>query len=70
LLVMGGFGADATEIDACRWPACSPPARSDPPNPIELHTVAVVERDGCRLRVDALEAIDGTPILGLKIVIW
>jgi len=31
--------------------------------------VAVVERDGCRLRVDALEAIDGTPILGLKIVI-
>ena len=41
----------------------------DRPNPIGLHTVTVVERNGCRLRVDALEAIDGTPILDLKIVI-
>ena len=41
----------------------------DRPNPIGLHAVTVVERNGCRLRVDALEAIDGTPILDLKIVI-
>ena len=41
----------------------------DRPNPIGLHTVTVVEREGCRLLVDALEAIDGTPILDLKIAI-
>jgi tRNA-Thr(GGU) m(6)t(6)A37 methyltransferase TsaA len=38
----------------------------DRPNPIGLHRVRVVEVDGLRLRVDALEAIDGTPILDLK----
>jgi tRNA-Thr(GGU) m(6)t(6)A37 methyltransferase TsaA len=41
----------------------------DRPNPIGLHRVKVVEVDGLRLRVDALEAIDGTPILDLKPVI-
>ena len=41
----------------------------DRPNPIGLHRVRVVEVDGLRLRVDALEAIDGTPILDLKPVI-
>jgi tRNA-Thr(GGU) m(6)t(6)A37 methyltransferase TsaA len=39
------------------------PAR---PNPIGLHQVRVVEVDGTRVRVDALEAIDGTPIVDLK----
>ena len=39
------------------------------PNPIGLHTVRVVNRVGCRLLVDALEAIDGTPVLDLKIAI-
>jgi tRNA (Thr-GGU) A37 N-methylase len=29
----------------------------------------VMQRQGCRLLVDALEAIDGTPILDLKIAI-
>ena len=38
----------------------------DRPNPIGLHRVRVVEVDGLRLRVSALEAIDGTPILDLK----
>jgi tRNA (Thr-GGU) A37 N-methylase len=28
--------------------------------------VRVVAADGCRLSVDALEAIDGTPIVDLK----
>lgn len=41
----------------------------DRPNPIGLHRVRVAEVDGLRLRVDALEAIDGTPILDLKPVI-
>jgi tRNA-Thr(GGU) m(6)t(6)A37 methyltransferase TsaA len=41
----------------------------DRPNPIGLHRVRVVEVDGLRLRVDALEAINGTPILDLKPVI-
>jgi tRNA (Thr-GGU) A37 N-methylase len=31
--------------------------------------VTVDQRYGCRLLVDALEAIDGTPILDLKIAI-
>jgi tRNA-Thr(GGU) m(6)t(6)A37 methyltransferase TsaA len=41
----------------------------DRPNPIGLHrvTVTVVEAPA-RLRVSALEAIDGTPILDLKAV--
>jgi tRNA-Thr(GGU) m(6)t(6)A37 methyltransferase TsaA len=40
----------------------------DRPNPIGLHRVTVTEMDPpTRLRVDALEAIDGTPILDLKV---
>jgi tRNA-Thr(GGU) m(6)t(6)A37 methyltransferase TsaA len=41
---------------------------SDRPNPIGLHRVTVTAREGATgLRVDALEAVDGTPILDLKI---
>lgn len=40
------------------------------PNPIGLHRVIVTARQGeTRLRVDALEAVDGTPIIDLKIAI-
>ena len=39
------------------------------PNPIGLHRVTVVEIDGARLRVDGLEAVDGTPILDVKPVL-
>lgn len=40
---------------------------ADRPNPIGLHRVRIAERDGAlRIRVDALEAIDGTPILDIK----
>jgi len=38
----------------------------DRPNPIGVHHVTVLEIDGARLRVEPLEAIDGTPILDLK----
>ena len=36
------------------------------PNPIGLHRVEITEVDGPRLRVRALEALDGTPILDVK----
>ncbi|MEO6999938.1 MAG: tRNA (N6-threonylcarbamoyladenosine(37)-N6)-methyltransferase TrmO [Terracoccus sp.] len=39
------------------------------PNPVGLHRVSVVSRDGGRLRVRPLEAVDGTPILDIKPVI-
>jgi tRNA-Thr(GGU) m(6)t(6)A37 methyltransferase TsaA len=42
---------------------------ADRPNPIGLHRARVLEVDGHRLRVDALEAIDGTPVLDLKPVL-
>jgi len=40
----------------------------DRPNPLGVHRVTVTALEGpTRLRVDALEAIDGTPIVDLKI---
>ena len=41
----------------------------DRPNPIGLHRVSILAVDGLRLRVSALEAIDGTPIVDLKPVL-
>jgi tRNA-Thr(GGU) m(6)t(6)A37 methyltransferase TsaA len=41
----------------------------DRPNPIGLHRVRVVAVDGTRLRVEDLEAIDGTPVLDVKPVL-
>ena len=41
----------------------------DRPNPIGVHRLTVAAREGTKLRVGALEAIDGTPILDLKIAI-
>jgi tRNA-Thr(GGU) m(6)t(6)A37 methyltransferase TsaA len=38
----------------------------DRPNPIGLHRVTVLELAGGRVRVDQLEALDGTPIVDLK----
>jgi tRNA-Thr(GGU) m(6)t(6)A37 methyltransferase TsaA len=39
------------------------PAR---PNPIGLHEVRILEIDGARVRVSAIEAVDGTPVLDVK----
>jgi tRNA-Thr(GGU) m(6)t(6)A37 methyltransferase TsaA len=41
---------------------------SDRPNPVGLHRVTVIRIDPAnRVRVEALEAIDGTPVLDLKV---
>jgi tRNA-Thr(GGU) m(6)t(6)A37 methyltransferase TsaA len=42
---------------------------ADRPNPIGLHRVTIVGVDGLRLRVERLEALDGTPILDVKPVL-
>ncbi len=41
----------------------------DRPNPIGLHTVTVLEVAPRTLRVTALEAIDGTPVIDVKIAL-
>ena len=38
----------------------------DRPNPIGLHRARIVARAGLRIEVDALEAIDGTPVVDVK----
>ena len=39
---------------------------SDRPNPVGLHPVRVLEISGSRLKVEPLEAIDGTPVIDIK----
>jgi tRNA-Thr(GGU) m(6)t(6)A37 methyltransferase TsaA len=41
----------------------------DRPNPIGLHTVRVIETGPDTLRVAGLEAIDGTPVIDVKIAL-
>jgi tRNA-Thr(GGU) m(6)t(6)A37 methyltransferase TsaA len=41
----------------------------DRPNPIGVHRVTVAAVDGCSVRVQNLEAIDGTPIVDVKPVL-
>ena len=41
---------------------CSP----NRPNPVGVHRARIVARDGLRIEVDALEAIDGTPVVDVK----
>jgi tRNA-Thr(GGU) m(6)t(6)A37 methyltransferase TsaA len=41
----------------------------DRPNPIGLHEVEILEIDGRRIRVAPLEAVDGTPIVDVKVVL-
>ena len=39
------------------------------PNPIGLHRVTVREIDGTRLKVGPIEAIDGTPVIDIKVAL-
>ena len=57
----GDLGREPLGVFATRSP--------DRPNPIGLHTVPLVAVDGARLRVQHLEAIDGTPVLDIKPVL-
>jgi tRNA-Thr(GGU) m(6)t(6)A37 methyltransferase TsaA len=41
----------------------------DRPNPLGLHRVTVHEISGTRLRIGPIEAIDGTPVVDVKIVL-
>ncbi|MFZ6008731.1 MAG: tRNA (N6-threonylcarbamoyladenosine(37)-N6)-methyltransferase TrmO [Bacteroidota bacterium] len=41
----------------------------DRPNPLGIHPVKVLEIQGNRLKVQPLEAIDGTPLIDIKPVI-
>ena len=41
---------------------CSP----NRPNPVGLHRARIVARAGLRIELDALEAIDGTPVVDVK----
>jgi tRNA-Thr(GGU) m(6)t(6)A37 methyltransferase TsaA len=41
----------------------------DRPNPIGLHRVRITAIEGTSVEVDALEALDGTPVLDLKPVL-
>ncbi|HET8565600.1 MAG TPA: tRNA (N6-threonylcarbamoyladenosine(37)-N6)-methyltransferase TrmO [Solirubrobacterales bacterium] len=57
----GDLSRAATGVFATRSP--------DRPNPIGLHRARVVGMQGAELRVENLEAIDGTPVLDLKPVL-
>lgn len=39
------------------------------PNPIGLHQVTITAVDGARVRVEGLEAVNGTPIIDVKAVL-
>ena len=41
----------------------------DRPNPVGLHRVTVREISGTRLRIGPIEAIDGTPVVDVKVVL-
>jgi tRNA-Thr(GGU) m(6)t(6)A37 methyltransferase TsaA len=41
----------------------------DRPNPIGLHRVEILETDGAHVKVNNLEALDGTPIVDIKPVL-
>jgi tRNA-Thr(GGU) m(6)t(6)A37 methyltransferase TsaA len=41
----------------------------DRPNPIGLHRVEILAIDGARVKVNNLEALDGTPIVDIKPVL-
>ena len=57
----GDPGVPLTGVFATRSP--------DRPNPLGLHRVTVREISGTRLRIGPIEAIDGTPVVDVKVVL-
>lgn len=57
----GDPGIPLTGVFATRSP--------DRPNPLGLHRVTVREISGTRLRIGPIEAIDGTPVVDVKVVL-
>jgi tRNA-Thr(GGU) m(6)t(6)A37 methyltransferase TsaA len=53
---------DASAIERGVFTTRSP----DRPNPVGLHEVTVLAVDGASVQVDAIEAVDGTPVVDLK----
>ena len=53
---------DVTQPLTGVFSTCSP----NRPNPVGLHRARIVAREGLRIEVDALEAIDGTPVVDVK----
>ncbi|MFP4481316.1 MAG: tRNA (N6-threonylcarbamoyladenosine(37)-N6)-methyltransferase TrmO [Thermovirgaceae bacterium] len=45
---------------------CSPSR----PNPVGVTPVEVLKIDGCRLTVKGLDAVDGTPVIDIKPLVW
>jgi len=41
----------------------------DRPNPVGLHVVTITAIEGTTIEVDALEAVDGTPVIDIKPVL-
>jgi tRNA-Thr(GGU) m(6)t(6)A37 methyltransferase TsaA len=58
-------GSDPTNPETGIFSTRSP----DRPNPIGLHRVRVLSTSGLRIKVNNLEALDGTPIVDVKPVI-
>jgi tRNA (Thr-GGU) A37 N-methylase len=42
---------------------------ADRPNPIRIHRVKILAVEGTRIRVQHLEALDGTPVVDIKPVL-
>ena len=42
---------------------------ADRPNPVGLHRVTVHEITGTRLRIGPIEAVDGTPVIDVKVAL-
>ena len=57
----GDMSRPVTGVFATRSP--------DRPNPLGLHRCAVLAVDGGRLTVSGLEAVDGTPVVDVKIAL-
>ena len=63
------YQSPITEIEEHRVNYSMKPVGYVRSDPLGLHRVKILERDGLRLLVGPLEAIDGTPIVDIKPVL-